>query len=139
MGQFSWMASDTGEQIACNQPKGFQTVKMVYKENGEVKTVAEDDYEGYGVFGEIDYYVALLWTNGIEANEKDREVGIDMYFGERALFYPQLFLHQVPNFDNIDFSIRPEDDYHQGYLSEEVEEDDFDYDEYYRCDEDDDD
>ena len=64
MGQFSWLATDTGESIKNDQHKGYQKVKMVYKDQKGVQQIAEEDeYEGYGEFGGIDFYEAIVWMN----------------------------------------------------------------------------
>ena len=59
-GQFSWMTQDTGQQI------GSQDENMipVYMFDDKGKYYYENDYEGYGVFGGMDYYELLDKMNG---------------------------------------------------------------------------
>lgn len=94
MGQFSWI-SKNGEQIR-NEHHNDQKVWMSYlDENGQVQTVKEEEYEGYGRFGGLDYYEVLAKMNGKET----REDGITIAFepqpfatiGAIALKYPQLY------------------------------------------------
>ena len=133
MGQFSWLATDTGEQILNDKYKGFQTVKMVYKDKeGNQQVAVEDDYEGYGVFGGVDYYDAVVWMNSWYkpdyTPDELRSKGIDLYFEDhlpQPAEYPQLFLGDVP--EVVDFRKRPDDDPNQGWSRGE-EEEDYEYD-----------
>ena len=72
-GQFSWMTQDTGQQI------GSQDENMipVYMFDDKGKYYYENDYEGYGVFGGMDYYELLDQMNG---GSGDRSKGIDLAF-----------------------------------------------------------
>ena len=57
MGQFSWFAQDTGEQIYNDwdiYPEDKQTIHMVDPRDGT--DYKEEGYEGYGVFGGRDFY-----------------------------------------------------------------------------------
>ena len=74
MGFFSWKTQDTGRSI-CNvysRKKPF-TVYM-HDNNGNVWT--ESAYDGYGVFGGMDFYELLAKMNGKET----REEGISIAF-----------------------------------------------------------
>lgn len=124
MGQFSWISADTGQAIRNNIPKGKQTVTMVYYDLNEVEhRVTENDYEGYGEFGGMDFYEVLSWMNpthgGVDEDEVEhtRDRGIDIYFGDASFKSPQLFLSKPPevvNFDN-----RMQDDPNQGWGEED--------------------
>ena len=132
MGQFSWLATDTGEQILNDKYKGFQTVKMVYKDKeGNQQVAVEDDYEGYGVFGGVDFYDAVVWMNSWYKPDyipdELRSKGIDLYFQDhlpQPVEYPQLFLGDIPK--EVDFRKRPDDDPNQGWSR--GDEDDYEYD-----------
>lgn len=69
---FSWVTSDTKESIA-NVYSGADvpSVKLIDNVGNEY---FEDSYEGYGVFGGIDYYELVALMNGL----KLREDGIDL-------------------------------------------------------------
>jgi hypothetical protein len=92
MGFFSWNTCDTGRSIAnnCSTRPTF-TVHMIAPD-GRVFT--ETDYEGYGEFGEKDFYELLAEINGFES---DRNTGIDLAFREnpsgdnnKGVKYPKL-------------------------------------------------
>lgn len=132
MGQFSWLATDTGEQIANDRPQGSQTVTMVYKDQeGKIQKVSEDNYEGYGRFGGVDFYDAMVWMNPWYkpeySPEELRSKGIDLYFDETAEIvvkteYPQLYLRKdIPEDADIDFKVRPDDDPNQGWTMQDDE------------------
>ena len=88
MGQFSWI-SKNGDQIR-NEHHNDQKVWMTYlDENDQIQTVKEEEYEGYGRFGGLDYYEVLAKMNG----KQTRIDGIMIAF-ERQDFrvkYPQLY------------------------------------------------
>ena len=88
MGQFSWITKN-GEQIRNEHHQG-QQVWMVYKkDDGSVKTAFESEYEGYGEFGNVDYYEALAEMNGFKAQ---RAHGIHLAFSKKTdVQFPQLF------------------------------------------------
>jgi hypothetical protein len=59
-GQFSWMTQDTGQQIGSQD--GNQIPVYMFDDKG--KYYYENDYEGYGEFGGMDYYELLDKMNG---------------------------------------------------------------------------
>lgn len=141
MGQFSWFSVDTLQPIYNDKPIGSQIVTMVYKDReGNIKRVTEDNYEGYGEFGNIDFYHALAWMNNIEGDTDDamREAAIDFYFDEstKNAEYPQLFLDEPPSDEEIDFSVIPEHDPNQGWSHRMGDNDYDDFDNYYDDDDD---
>lgn len=110
MGQFSWITKHE-EQITIGS-----TVWMAFKsEDGSKVVVREDNYEGYGEFGGVDYYNALYRMNAdkirncqyLNHPDQQREMGISLAFGDSELDvnghieFPQLFLHQ-PSLREID-------------------------------------
>ena len=108
MGQFSWFTQDTGEQIYNDwdiYPNDKQTIHMVDPRDGT--DYKEEAYEGYGVFGGVDFYCLIVdinidfvlnyfiekptneFLNLLHKNNKDltrdeiddkRGVGIDLWF-----------------------------------------------------------
>lgn len=145
MGMFSFMTQDTERPVYVHGPK--QTITMVYKDReGNVKVAKESDYEGYGVFGGVDFYDAFMWMNwdffiehyGREPNPvKLRDDGITLYYdAQRRTFdpkfanvvYPQLFEREIRFPESADFSERIKDDPDQGWFpsSDEDEDEDFD-------------
>jgi hypothetical protein len=59
-GQFSWMTQDTGQQIGSQDENKIP----VYMFDDKGKYYYENDYDGYGVFGGMDYYELLDKMNG---------------------------------------------------------------------------
>ena len=73
MGFFSWKTLDTKESISnAYSSRGALPVVMVNPLNGEM--YEENSYDGYGVFGNKDYYELLAEING----KKTRNDGIDL-------------------------------------------------------------
>ena len=68
MGFFSWKTQDTDRSIANNYStrKTFTVVMIDNKGNKWV----EQSYEGYGVFGNKDYYELLAEMNGVVERDK---------------------------------------------------------------------
>jgi hypothetical protein len=77
MGNFSWITKN-GNPIKIGKPAW-----MVYKLNDVIYKVKDDEYEGYGVFDNEDYYVVLYKMNfkyvplTVSQNEQ-RDYGIDL-------------------------------------------------------------
>lgn len=139
MGQFSWI-SKNGEQIRCENHRG-QRVWMTMRSNDKsTVVVCEEQYEGYGEFGGIDYYEALYEMNHdkirnisyLEDSEQKREVGIDLVYGnseidfEGSVEFPQLFTIEPTQqvISKIDWTIPCNDDPNQGWDVEDEDEDD---------------
>lgn len=134
MGQFSWLTK-SGEQIRNEHHQG-QKVWMVFKANGgvlfngevlDIIVVREDKYEGYGMFGGLDYYEVLYDMNsdkisGYPDGTDPRDIGIDLVYGQHELNgkveFPQLFTHE-PSINEIEsinwFEPNPEDP-NQGWV-----------------------
>lgn len=122
MGQFSWI-SNNGEQIR-NEFHDGQKVWMSYlDENEQVQTVEEEEYDGYGHFGGLDYYEVLAKMNGKET----RSEGIDIAFGPQGdkPKFPQLYTVE-PVVDQKHFwETECPNDPNQGWLSMEDEDEDW--------------
>jgi len=112
MGQFSWISRD-GDQIV-SAPSYGQKVWMVFKSEDESNVVVrEDDYEGYGEFGGIDYYELVARMNGKET----RDEGIDLAFqSDIPVRYPQLFTVEpsIQDIEKINWFEECENDPNQG-------------------------
>jgi hypothetical protein len=129
-GQFSWMTQDTGQQIGSQDENKIP----VYMFDDKGKYYYENDYDGYGVFGGMDYYELLDKMNG---GEGDRGRGIDLSFDKikttSPVLYPALvtkpnefnykshdFTQEAPNDPNQSWYMEPEEEDYNG-------EDDYDY------------
>ena len=120
-GQFSWMTQDTGQQIGSQD--GNQIPVYMFDDKG--KYYYENDYEGYGEFGGMDYYELLDKMNG---GEGDRGRGIDLAFGKEKTGSEILFPAVVTkpdkfNYKQHNFAVEAETDPNQSWLA--PEEDDF--------------
>lgn len=89
MGQFSWIAQDTLKSISNRNPK---PVTMVDNKGNKW---TENSYAGYGIFGGKDFYQLLAEMNnceGLTGNvDKDRNFGIDLFFGDKAFISPNFY------------------------------------------------
>lgn len=141
MGFFSWHTCDTDRSIANNYSgKQTFTVNMITPD-GRVFT--EDNYDGYGVFGEKDFYELLAELNGLGPN---REAGIDLCFegnpsgdDTQGVIYPKLVedldpenvieqYNSLPNpktceFQGFFYSDEDEDEYEDEYEDDEYDDD----------------
>jgi hypothetical protein len=133
-GQFSWFTQDTDRQIGSEKSNKLPVVYMI---DDKGKKYIESDYEGYGVFGGMDYYELLDVMNG---GSGDRQKGIDKAFGTdpeatEDIKFPALVTN--PNFDwqSHDFTKEPKSDPNQGWAMDSEDdyyedEDEYDEDEY---------
>ena len=139
-GQFSWITQDTNQQIGSENEN---TLPFVYMFDNKGNKFLEKNYEGYGVFGDKDYYELLDQMNG---GTGDRSRGINLAFDKEPdysgeVLHPALVVNPNFNWKSHDFTEKPEDDPNQSWYQEE-EEDDYnleDYDEDYDEDDDEDD
>lgn len=73
MGFFSWKTSDTDRSIRNKwHPRGAFTVYLLDDKGNRYR---EDHYEGYGVFGGVDFYALLDEMNG---GKGDTVAGIEL-------------------------------------------------------------
>ena len=70
-GQFSWMTHDRGEQIGSERENTIN----VWMFDNEGNMWYEKNYEGYGVFGGMDYYELMAKMNGYSEEDLDIKVG----------------------------------------------------------------
>lgn len=81
MGFFSWKTQDTDKSIPSKH--SIKPTFKVYMKDNEGNMWEEDDYEGYGVFGDKDYYELVAEMNGFnfDNEDKQRSIGISIDFG----------------------------------------------------------
>jgi hypothetical protein len=124
-GQFSWMTQDTGQQIGSQEGNTIP----VYMFDNKGKYWYEPSYDGYGVFGGMDYYELLDQMNG---GRGDRNEGVRKAFDptlEGKLLFPALVVSPNNfNYKTHDFTKEAETDPDQSWLP--YEEDNNEYDDY---------
>lgn len=124
-GQFSWMTQDTGQQIGSQEGNTIP----VYMFDDKGKYWYEPSYDGYGVFGGMDYYKLLDQMNG---GRGDRNEGVRKAFDptlEGKLLFPALVVSPNNfNYKTHDFTKEAETDPDQSWLP--YEEDNNKYDDY---------
>lgn len=136
-GQFSWITYDTDTQIG-SERENMITVFM-YDNKGNKWT--EKNYEGYGVFGGMDYYDLVATMNGyteedvktMKGSFKElRQLGIDLAFGKiktkdkkKKTLFPALVEDPRYNWKRHDFTEEAESDPNQSWYQED-EYDDYD-------------
>lgn len=142
-GQFSWFTQDTDQQIGSER----ENTITVYMYDNEGNRYKEDKYEGYGVFGGMDYFELLAKMNGYSEEDLEsvkgpfkevRQLGIDLAYGKlktknknRQLLFPALVEDPRYNWKRHDFTEAPADDPNQSwYVEPEDDYDDYD-DDYY--------
>ena len=97
MGYFSWVAQDTKTPVYIDgyQKPGYAQ-RTYYLWDNKGNSWKEASYEGYGMFGNKDYYVLLAEMNltyGEDATEdKKRNDGIDISFRSKhaATLFPNI-------------------------------------------------
>jgi hypothetical protein len=109
MGYFSWLTSDTQKSVAIEGSlKKTIKVKMIDDKGNEY---LESNYEGYGVFDGMDFFVLTALMNGYEPKnnqglelfkgynlniedtktiEKLRDIGLDLYFDNPKCKKPKI-------------------------------------------------
>ena len=121
-GQFSWITQDTNQQIGSENEN---TLPFVYMFDNKGNKFLEKNYEGYGVFGNKDYYELLDQMNG---GTGDRSRGINLAFDKEPdysgeVLHPALVVNPNFNWKSHDFTEKPEDDPNQSWYQEEEEDD----------------
>jgi hypothetical protein len=119
-GQFSWMTQDTNQQIGSQE----ENMIPVYMYDNEGNSYYENNYDGYGEFGGVDYYELLDKMNG---GDGDRSRGIDLAFEkiktDSEILYPALVTKPNFNWKSHDFTQQPKNDPNQSWYMEPEEED----------------
>lgn len=140
-GQFSWFTQDSDQQIGSEK----QNTIDVWMFDDKGNSWYENRYEGYGVFGGMDYYELVATMNGyteddIKALRKRdlRQVGIDLAFGklgpadnaQKDVLFPALVSNPRFNWKRHDFTEEAQSDPNQSWYQEPEDEwydDDEDY------------
>ena len=152
-GQFSWITYDTDVQIG-SEP---QNTIDVYMYDNEGNQWYEKGYEGYGEFGNMDYYELLAKMNGFTAEDLEdkvllksirvmskpemRDIGIALAFDPKGkkiktrakggkVLFPALVEDPRFNWKRHDFTQEAESDPNQSWY-QEPEYDDYDDDDDY--------
>jgi len=139
-GQFSWITSDTDQQIGSER----QNTIDVWMYDNEGNSWYENKYEGYGEFGGMDYYELLAKMNGyseedLKKGQEMRGIGIDLAFKKlktkdrgRKVLFPALVANGKYNWKRHDFTEEAESDPNQSWY-QEPEYDDYEdeYDDFY--------
>lgn len=109
MGFFSWKTQDTNKSIG-NIYGDLNKVFTVYMKDNDGNTWIENGYEGYGVFGDKDYFELLAEMNNLST----REEGLRLYFDndDENTVFPIL----VENMGYEWKSEKPETCEYQGYF-----------------------
>ena len=135
-GQFSWFTQDSDQQIGSERENTID----VWMYDNEGNSWYEKHYQGYGVFGGMDYYELLAKMNGyseedLKKGQEMRNLGIDLAFkklktkdkGKKVLF-PALVANGKYNWKRHDFTQEAESDPNQSWYQEP----EYDYeDDYY--------
>ena len=132
-GQFSWFTQDTEQQIGSERENTID----VWMYDNQGNSWYEKHYQGYGVFGGMDYYELLAKMNGyseedLRKGQEMRGLGIDLAFkklktkdkGKKVLF-PALVADGKYNWKRHDFTQEAESDPNQSWYQEP------EYDEFY--------
>ena len=86
MGMFSWKTQDTNKSIS-NVYSERDTFKVIMTDNNNNQYI-EFNYEGYGMFDNMDYYSLVDTMNG---GNGDREKGIELFFNpNKDTIFPSL-------------------------------------------------
>ena len=152
-GQFSWMTYDTDKQIGSERENTID----VYMYDNEGNQWYEKGYEGYGEFGNMDYYELLAKMNGFTAEDLEdkvllksiramskaemRDIGIALAFDPKGkkiktraeggkVLFPALVEDPKFNWKRHDFTQEAESDPNQSWY-QEPEYDDYDDDDDY--------
>ena len=126
-GQFSWFTQDSDQQIGSERENTID----VWMYDNEGNSWYEKRYDGYGVFGGMDYYELLAKMNGyseedLTRGQEMRDLGIDLAFknlktkdkGKKVLF-PALVANGRYNWKRHDFTKEAESDPNQSWYQEE--------------------
>ena len=135
MGFFSWKTQDTDRSIPSHYSNRKTFSVQMMDNKGNVFT--EDNYEGYGRFGDKDFYELLAEMNGFESDktgdeytDEARGFGINLAFkdnpngiGTKGVLYPNL-IEQADGW--VYNESGPDNCEYQGYFYDETDYDDED-------------
>jgi len=90
MGFFSWKTSDTKDSI----PSTYQDIRKTFTVHmilPDGTRYTENAYEGFGVFGEHDFYTELARINLRDTEKHNREFGLELAFSDKQnVDFPKL-------------------------------------------------
>ena len=93
MGCFSWITMDTKRSIRNTWSDGYKP-QTVFMRDHKGSVWIEDAYDGYGDFGNKDFYQLLAEMNEVDGLtgdvDKDRLLGIDLAFSDKPFISPTL-------------------------------------------------
>jgi hypothetical protein len=122
MGMFSWKTQDTYDAIRNNVAINDKRARA-YMHDNKGNIWEELNYEGYGVFGNKDYFQLLAEMNNLEGLtgdvDKDRNLGINLNYSDKPFISPNL----TRNKEWVWINKVPEDDPNQGWGGDESEDD----------------
>lgn len=127
MGQFSWLAQNTGDAILeAGARKHFGINQVVVMIDNSGNEWVEKNYQGYGEFGGKDFFVLVAEMNKVKFVDFDqmREAGIDLYYENKDAITPNLYLGQKDDYEWV--NERPQDDPNQGWGTELCDDEDED-------------
>lgn len=119
MGFFSWKTSDTNRSITnVYSSRGTFEVTMLMP-NGDKFT--EDAYEGYGIFGGVDFYDAVYELNKdnpkfakeMSDEREKRSIGITLAYNYKKVILPRFVEDKSLNWEDVKDSKNCEN---QGYF-----------------------
>lgn len=121
MGFFSWIAQDTSKPIYINgyQKPGYDQ-RTYYMWDNKGNRWKEPSYEGYGMFGEKDYYILLAEMNRVYSedvtDDQKRNDGIAIEFAtnHKGILFPNLTETSIWTWTNK----QPARHYNQGSYEE---------------------
>ena len=96
MGVFSFITTDTQKSLPnrWNEERETFTVYLKYDKGNVWK---EDQYDGYGIFGDRDIYCVIAEMNGA----KGRDEGINIFFDQKkGTKYPNLLTDKSIKWEN---------------------------------------
>ena len=114
MGFFSFKTQDTNKSIP-NIHNGCRKPFTVFMLDNKGNIWQEDRYDGYGEFGDKDFYELLAEMNG----KTTRYQGIDIAFSEKPYLSPNL-VEDIVGWEWVNKA--PKDCEFQGYFYDEIEE-----------------
>lgn len=120
MGFFSWKTSDTNRSISNTYSSRGTFRVIMLMPNGD--KFVEEDYEGYGVFGGIDFYDAVYELNKnnpkfaeeMSAERERRSIGITLAFNYKGVIFPRFVEDDSLNWSDVEDSKNCES---QGYFN----------------------
>jgi hypothetical protein len=118
MGFFSWL---TNEGVSISNSSSSKGALPVYMYLPDDTVIFEDDYDGYGVFGGLDFYDLVAKYNfpkeELTGNpEIDRDKGIDLIYRDsvtQPIIMPRFSIYKNEKYENLN---DPQDCPDQGYF-----------------------